>query len=406
MVIVSRLTPGYFTEQVVLACQEAGWEPAFCTTLCADGPDLAAKLLRISGSGHLRRLGLVSPACLRTRPFREVVRLLAGRLGGDEIHQDRCFYWMRDGFDAWVARQMRSPVRLVYAYETECLNTFRAARQQGVRTVLDLPSPEHDFVEDLLWEEYAKLPELLTPGRRHFRTLQPERTARRREEFQLADAVVANSGFTARTWAGAGLPGDKIRVVPLGAPDPVAGGIEGGSRGQGPLRLVWAGTFSVRKGAHYLLEAWRKWNPGAKVQLEIYGTVRLPKLLLRDLPPEIAFRGPVPRERLLDEFLRADMLVFPTLCDGFGLVVPEALSRGLPVLTTAEAGASDFIDDRRNGLIVPSRDVEALASALEWAAANRPSLAAMREEALLAVAGRQWTEYRQHLRQVLEPLMP
>jgi len=405
MVIVSRLTPGYFTEQVVLACQEAGWDPAFCTTLCADGPDLAAKLLRISGSGHLRRLGLVSPACLRTRPFRESVRLLAGRLFADEVLQDRCFYWMRDGFDAWVAGQMRPPVRMVYAHETECLDTFRAARQQGVRTVLDLPSPEHDFVEDLLWDEYAKFPDLLTPARRHFRSLQPERTARRREEFQLADAVVANSRFTARSWGAAGLPSDKICVVPLGAPDPIASGIEGGSRGQGPLRLVWAGTFSVRKGAHYLLAAWKKWNPGSAVQLDIFGTVRLPQVLLRDLPTQITFRGPVPRERLLDEFLRADLLVFPTLCDGFGLVVPEALSRALPVLTTTEAGASDFIDDRRNGLIVPSRDVEALASALEWAAANRPSLGAMREEALLAVAGRQWADYRQRLRQVLEPVM-
>ena len=406
MVIVSRLTPGYFTEQVVLACQEAGWDPAFCTTLCADGPDLAAKLLRISGLGHLRRLGLVSPACLRTRPFREILRLLAGRVFADEVLQDRCFYWMRDGFDAWLAGQMRPPVRMVYAHETECLDTFHAARQHGVRTVLDLPSPEHDFVEDLLWDEYAKFPELLTTARRHFRSLQPERTARRREEFQLADAVVANSRFTARTWSDAGLPADKIRVVPLGAPDPLPGGIEGGSRGQGPLRLVWAGTFSVRKGAHYLLEAWKKWKPGTRVELEVCGTVRLPKPLLRDLPPEIAFRGPVPRERLLDEFLRADLLVFPTLCDGFGLVVPEALSRGLPVLTTTEAGASDFIDDQRNGLIVPSRNVEALASALEWAASNRRLLAAMRQEALHSVAGRQWTEYRQHLQQVLKPLMP
>lgn len=406
MVIVSRLTPGYFTEQAVLAFDEAGWTPEFLTTLCADGADLAAGLLRISGSRHLRRLGLVSPACLRTRPFREVVRLVVGRLSKDEILQDRCFHWMRDGFDAWVAGRMRSPVRMVYAYETECLETFRAARRNGVRTVLDLPAPEHDFVENLLWDEFASFPELLTPARRHFRSLQPERTARRHEEFRLADAVVANSRFTARSWVAAGFPEEKIRVVPLGAPEPVPAGVEGGSGGQGPLRLVWAGTFSVRKGAHYLLEAWRKWNPGAGVQLQVCGSVRLPKPLLSGLPPEITFRGPVPRERLLDEFLGADLLVFPTLCDGFGLVVPEALSRGLPVLTTTEAGASDLVTDRRNGLIVPSRDVEALASSLEWAAANRPLLAAMREEALRSVAGCQWTDYRRRLRQALEPLMP
>jgi len=404
MVILSRLTPGYYNEQAVLAFEEAGWDPRFCTTLCAGGRDPAARLLRLAGVSR-RGLKTVDASRLRTRPWREVVRLLTGRLTRNEVVNDAVFQWMRDGFDAWVASQMCPPVRMVYGYETECLETFRAARKAGIVTVLDLPSPEHDFVENLLWEECSKFPELMTPARRRFRELQAQRTARRHEEFRLANAVVANSSLTAHSWASAGLDGSKIQVVTYGAPDPVTAGADGGSRGGGPLRLIWAGTFSTRKGAHYLLEAWRKWNPGAQAQLDVYGVPRLPGALLAAVPEGIRLHGSVPRDHLLDEFLAADLLVFPTLCDGFGLVVTEALSRGLPVLTTRQAGASDLIRDRANGLVVESRDAAQLETALDWALGHRDELRAMRGEALRTAQACQWADYRRNLRAALDPFM-
>ncbi|MFM8809814.1 MAG: hypothetical protein ACKOJB_13105, partial [Chthoniobacterales bacterium] len=202
-IIVSRLTPAYFTEQAVLALKEAGYDPVFCTTLSVDGADAAARLLRLLGWTQKRRLQFVDAKHLHTCPWREAARLALGQLTRDEIITDRAFHWMRDGYDAWLARQMRPPTKMVYAAETECLETFKRAKEQGIRTILDLPSPEHDYVENLLYREYEKFPELLTKGRRHLRTLQAERTARRHEEFRLADRVVANSQLTARTWAAA-----------------------------------------------------------------------------------------------------------------------------------------------------------------------------------------------------------
>jgi glycosyltransferase involved in cell wall biosynthesis len=296
---------------------------------------------------------------------------------------------------------MKPPVRMIYAYETQCLKAFTAARARGITTVLDLPSPEHDYVENLLNEEYAKFPGLLTPAKQYFRTLQAERTARRHREFELADVVVANSHFTARTWADAGLDGSKIRVVPLGGPEPDPLGAEGGTRGQGPLRLVWAGTFSVRKGAHYLLEAWRRWNPGAAAVLDVYGTVALPPSLLEGLPSNIVMHGPVNRDRVLEEFLRSDLLIFPTLCDGFGLVVPEALSKGLPVLTTTRAGAADLIRDGVNGVLVEAGSADDLQRGLAWALGNRQQLASMRTAALETARSHQWQDYRIRLANVL-----
>ncbi|MFM8809384.1 MAG: glycosyltransferase family 4 protein, partial [Chthoniobacterales bacterium] len=357
--------------------------------------------LRLSGDTSRRRLDPSLENKTLTYPWRELVRLIDGKLNRDEIRRDRIFHWALDGFDAWAAKQMKPPVRMVYGYETQCLRTFTAARERGIKTVLDLPSPEHDYVENLLAAEYAKFPELKTPAKEYFRGLQKERTARRHREFELADVVVANSSLTAKTWAAAGLDGSKIRVVTLGGPPPEAHGAHGGSRGKGPLRLVWAGTFSVRKGAHYLLEAWRRWNPEDAVVLDVFGSVALPDSLMANLSENIVFHGPVNRECVLEKFLRSDLLVFPTLCDGFGLVVLEAMSRGLPVLTTKQAGASDLVKDQVNGLVVEAANTDRLVDVLQWAASNREALGTMRAAALQTAEENQWKDYGVKLRNAI-----
>ena len=79
------------------------------------------------------------------------------------------------------------------------------------------------------------------------------------------------------------------------------------------------------------------------------------------------FLGRLPRERMLEEFLRADVFVLPTLAEGCASVVHEAVTAGCPVITTPAAGTliGDMRGDMRGGLLTPERQPEALAAALE-----------------------------------------
>lgn len=412
-VAVAHLAPAPFTQQVARALEEERALHAFFCTL-VDQPNTRwqaftsglATLAGIDLRRALRRRAVTEVPADRVHsyPRREVLRMLQVRLHNDPVLGDRIFHWARDGFEDWVARQLEG-LDLIYGYEYGSLRIFRRAHELGVRKVYDLPSPEHDFVEELLAPEFARFPELMDPYRRFTSSRQDERTERRRQEWELADLVIANSTFTAESWKSAGWAKRSVAVVPYGAPPPLLEVVTPPT--DGPLRLLWAGTFSIRKGAHLLLEALHALAlPPEKLVVEVYGAQGLSEALLKHAPSALRFCGSVPRPELLEHMARAHALIFPTLCDGFGLVVNEALSRGLPVITTRRAGAADLIRPGENGYLIEPGSSEPIAIAIESCLANREVLVAMRTSALASAAAWQWSDYRQGIREALAGSSP
>ncbi|BAY36704.1 group 1 glycosyl transferase [Nostoc sp. NIES-2111] len=404
-VTLSHPAPTPFVQQVGRALFETNLLNQFTTTIVYK-PDAqwlnylnsVARLLKVDLSKQLLRRSVTEfPLSLvRDYPWHEVFRLLVGRLDKDKRLTDVVFHWGNKNFDQWVARSALAGAKAVYSYETACVETFQAAKKYNMACIYDVPAPEHDFVTHLLNEEIKNYPELNTSYWKYVLTLQERRTQWRRQEWNLADVVIANSEFTKASYATAGLDVEKVRVVPYGAP-PITTEVSEGSSSAEPLRFLWAGTFSIRKGAHYLLKAWKKLQPNSQARLSVFGALELPSSLVQDLPKEIKISGTVPRSELYELYRQADVLVFPTLCDGFGMVVTEAFAQGLPVITTNRAGAADLVKHGVNGLIIPAGDADALAEALDWCLTHRQELKAMRKAALETAASWQWSDYRRTL---------
>lgn len=405
---VAHLIPAPFTQQVARALEERDSLAAlFCTFV--DQPEaswqqaacLAASLAGIDLRSDLRRRAIteVPPARVRSYPRRELLRMAQVRLLNNPVLGDRVFHWGRDGFEACVARHLKG-LDLIYAYEYGALRIFREARSLGIRTIYDLPSPEHDFVERLLAPEFSKFPELVTPYRQHTLALHEERTQRRRQEWELADLVIANSSFTAGSWQAAGWSARRLEVVPYGAPPPIATASDGPPIR--PVRLLWAGTFSIRKGAHLLLESVRLLAVSpADLVIDVFGAQGLPASLLETAPANVVFHGSIPRAELLERMRQAHALIFPTLCDGFGLVVNEAFSQGLPVITTKRAGAADLVQPSENGLLIDAGSTEAIAAVIDQVLKDPDKVNDLRPAALATAAQWQWADYRQRIGELL-----
>jgi glycosyltransferase involved in cell wall biosynthesis len=420
-VVLTHVNVAPFVQQAARAFHEYGMLTRMLTTV-VDRPNsiwqrIACRVARLAHfdlAGQLRRRAVceLPSGLVANRAWPELVRLGVGRLDRTGVWSDLAHEWMETGFDRWVARSGIRGANIVYGYENACSATFRAAAIRGLFRIYDAPAPEHRFSKMILEAERENDAVLDTAYQRHIRKPQRElkRDGRRQSEYTHADLIVTASTVTRDSFAeyfrlrGRDAEVDKLVIVPYGAPVPDPEGERGGSGNRGPVRLIWAGSFSVRKGARYLIEAWRQISPSsAAATLDVYGTTTVPQALLVNLPDSIRFHGPVSRDELFRAYRGADLLVFPSLCDGFGMVVTEALSRGVPVLTTRRAGAADLIRRGDNGFVIEPGSADELASALEQAIHKRGDLAAMRPAALGTAAKWQWSDYRRELvRKVLE----
>lgn len=415
-VVVFHSMVAPFVQQPARAFHEAGLLDSFCTSLVHDPASwrqtLACRLsaaVRFDLRRQLQRRAVneVPLTYLRRHPWGELLRLAAARIDNSERLGDLVWERTEHGFDRHIARHhLGAAVTAVYGFEHSSLATFQAAKLSGRAVIYDVPAPEPDFVQHMLERELAVVPELRTPFFEHTFAREQRRADRRRAEWELADVVIAASKFTRNTFAQAGRDVSKVRIVPYGAP-PVADreqALRGGTRA-GPMRFLWAGTFGARKGAHYLLEAWKQGRFGRFARLDIFGAMGLPARLVNPLPEGVTYHGSIPRSQLMDEYQRSDALLFPTLCDGFGMVATEAWSRGVPVITTECAGCTDLLTPGGNGRIVRAADISSLVEEIAWCLEHRSELEAMRSAALTTAAAWQWSDYRRALVAAVGPVI-
>jgi glycosyltransferase involved in cell wall biosynthesis len=148
-----------------------------------------------------------------------------------------------------------------------------------------------------------------------------------------------------------------------------------------PRYFVFAGRVTREKGVFQLLQAYTQLEPELRSQvgLVLVGEETAKNELMKDTakidPGTVIFPGFAQRDQLAAFYALAEVLVFPTLSDTWGLVVNEAMACGLPIIASDVAGCvADLVHDGENGYVVPSGNVEKLAEAMA-AFARDPQLA-------------------------------
>lgn len=271
------------------------------------------------------------------------------------------FLWQDHGFDAWVGRHLRG-CDFIHAMPGQCLRTFEKAKSLGIRTVLNhATGPVREWVR-IMEPEYRrvglKLGEVCPYDERYF-----EREDR---EYALADFHCVASGIVRDQLAGLGIDRKKIWVTSYGADSAVFFRTDAPTPKE--FRIVFAGQIGLRKGVRTLLQALelakrKDWR------VDFFGTVlgeaRQDLAEYRGITP-LEFHGPVSQPALADAFRRSSVLILPSLEEGFGLVVPQALNTGLPCVVSDRVGAKDLIRHRQNGSIFQSQNPESLQEELLW----------------------------------------
>jgi glycosyltransferase involved in cell wall biosynthesis len=279
----------------------------------------------------------------------------------------------------------------LYAFNGAALELFAFGAAQKMKLILNQISPSL-YEERLLAEESARWPDWETePARVH----EDEAFARGREEWRRADTIIVNSIFTRQALETLGADPAKIRVVPLGI-DTRRFHPPETPRKPGMVKFLFLGAVGLRKGIPYALEAFRRLS-SKNVVFTVAGGIdsRFRPEKLREYSGQIKVMGPIPRREVLRAYQGADVFVFPTISDGFGLTQLEAMASGLPVIATPNCGA--VVRDGVDGFIVPIRDSEALAEKMEVLAENPGLLASMSQNARERARDFSLEKYRERL---------
>lgn len=293
-------------------------------------------------------------------------------------------------FDAGVARRWRRTA-IFDGVMGQCARSAAAARRAGAVIVLTSLNTHIDALATVFERERARagaaVPSFVHPAMRR----------RARREIAMADWIRVPSSHAAESFADKGVDPARIAIVPLAVdlthfqPVPV--------REEG-FRVLSVATVDARKGAHYLLEAFTT-AALAGAELEIIGGTgsRWARALMAQNtrgPHAITLRyADVLRAPASETYGRASVLVHAALEDGFGLVVPQALACGRPVIVTDATGASELVTDGVNGFVVPAGSASAIREKLELLASDRDLLRRMSARAPDAVAHLGYPAFRE-----------
>jgi hypothetical protein len=243
----------------------------------------------------------------------------------------------------------------IYTFNCAGLELMRAARSSGLRCVMEQTIAPKRIERTLLDEEHKRLPGWEPESNDPF---SDELISREEDEWDAADLILCGSEFVRDGIVQMGGSPERCRVVPYGV-DALFPQRTLTAR-SGPLRVLTVGRVGLRKGSPYVLEAAKALKKEAVFRM--VGSIGVSAQAEAELRRNIELTGPVPRSEIFRHYSWADVFLLPSICEGSATVTYEALSAGLPVICTPNAGS--LVSDGVDGFIVPIHDAGAVIQGL------------------------------------------
>jgi glycosyltransferase involved in cell wall biosynthesis len=292
--------------------------------------------------------------------------------------------------DHIVARRLKKlvgKIDVIHTYAAGSLETLRTARDLGIPTVLERTNAHTRFAFEVVGQEFERLGVTLPPTDEYYH--RADLLAKEEAEYRAADYLLCPSDFVAKTFIDRGFPREKLLRFINGVDEKV---FYASSEPREPGRkftMLFVGVCAVRKGVHFALEAWLNSPASRHGNFLIAGDV-LPgyveKLAARLSHPSVSVLGHV--EDVPGLMRKSDVLVLPSIEEGFGRVITEAMASGCVPL--ASDACTDFCRHLETGLRHRVGDVQALAQHITMLYEDRALLAQLRSGGLAIVPQMTW----------------
>ncbi|WP_276373427.1 glycosyltransferase family 4 protein [Chryseolinea sp. H1M3-3] len=400
-IIVTHPTGNRNVRAVLSSFDKAGLLAEFNTTVHVDAASSWLKALPSGVRSELLRRTYPIPASrVTTRPILEGLRLALPKFGLSKFTQSEKSFASIDAvyrdLDKNVSKRLssllrRQPFDAVYGYEDGAFETFKRAKNLGLKCIYDLPIAYWETSRKLLLEEATRKPSwAITLGGGI--TDSEEKLNRKTRELELADVVVGPGSFVMNSlpsWA----KNKKIVVSPFGSPEGQASSQrERKPSAERPLRVLFVGSMGQRKGLGDLFDAFKMLN-NKNIELVVLGSLLAPMDFYKKEFSNFQYEANRPNEQVLELMRSCDVFCLPSIVEGRALVMQEAMSQGLPIIITENTGGSDLVEEGKTGFLVPIRSPQAIAEKISWFLDNRSAIPQMGINAKQHAATYTWENY-------------
>ena len=374
-----------------------GWLSRFYTDLFAESWPIRAMsaipIVNRTGAirrAQARRITDLPRHFIHDFPLFGIQRML--RASGNRSTSDRYASYVEANtqFGKRVCHAGFGAANTAYVFNGAGLEIIQAAKQHGLKTIVEQTAADQAFEENLLAEERERWPnwEQANVAAEDWQQL----SQREQEERELADLVVCGSDYVRESIQNVGGDTSRCAVVPYGynTINPETRQRKSSST----LNVLFAGTLCLRKGVQYLVQAAAAMK-SAGMTLRVVGPNAVSDHAQQEIQSRLDYAGVIPRAEMSGQYDWADVFVLPTLSEGSANVCYEALANGLPVITTSHAGS--VIRDGREGFIVPIRSSDQIVEKLVQLRDDPDLWRAMSENAAKRAQEFTWEFYAQRL---------
>jgi glycosyltransferase involved in cell wall biosynthesis len=282
---------------------------------------------------------------------------------------------------------------ILHAYEDGCSTSFAQAKQLGVQCSYELPIAHWATVRRLLAEEAERYPQW-EPTLESTREPE-EKLFRKEEELRLADRITCPSQFVLDSIPLEIRQKTPCQISPFGSPlsEPID---LKRPKNNDTLKLLFVGSMSQRKGLADLFEA-LKLLKGEPVSLSILGQPSMQMDFYRKQFAEFEYYPPCSNQKVRAIMKAHDALVLPSIVEGRALVQQEALSCGLPIIVSPNAGGGDLVEEGVTGHLVPIRSPKKIFEAISSMMANKKNGGEIQKLCQKKAREHTWAKYAQNI---------
>ena len=335
--------------------------------------------------------------------------LILRRVDKKRILVDRLNNYIVNRFNRKLANfVINNSVDILIVYDTcswDCIDLLKKKKCK-TKIVLDMSAPYLEYMNAIFIDETQKYNS--EKSKKLIKELESNiyqhRLCISKKEINAAEHFLVASELSKKSLTNYGIDEGKISKCTYGIDIDYYSNKLVRDSAEKKINCIFAGNVTQKKGAYYLLDAIAS-LAGELFNFTIVGDYDINDINIAKYSDKCNFTGHITKDILLEKYKASDLMVFPSLCDGFGFSVIEALAYGIPVICSKNAGVSDLIIDSYNGFLIPAGDSQAIVEKLTWFLENRDQIEQMRINAYNTALSYTWEKYERCVVDAIETVV-